>query len=263
MYAEIPQLKRGIYAEMMGILESGGALVVQPAAHYFEGGVHVRSDMSTALPGLFAAGECAGGLFGANRVSAATTEMLVEGAVAGVTAACFAKDAPSGGELDQGCAAHVEEELLAPFGRTDGPDPVALVGALRETTGGAIGVIRNGIALDRASRGLADIAEALGRSSLSSMERRYNQQWRSYMELRAMLPCAQAIVASSMERQESRGVFVRSDCPNTDNEFCLFNVLVTPDGSTLRKSVELVRAQPERGVWSYQDYIQKTVDEMD
>lgn len=91
LYHDLPSLSKGMYADIMEIFHSGRCVTCAPFAHYFEGGVRVDENMTAAIPGLFAAGECTGGMFGANRVSAATTEMLVEGNIAGTSAAAYAR----------------------------------------------------------------------------------------------------------------------------------------------------------------------------
>ncbi len=263
LYRDLPPLTTGIYADIMKIFAAGRSLTVQPAAHYFEGGIRVAPDMSTALPGLFAAGECAGGLFGANRVSAATTEMLVEGAAAGRSAAAFAQGAAAP-VVDSAALDQLEEELLRPFGRTGGPAPHELKRRLHEITGSSLTVIRREEELKKALAGLKELEAQLPLVSFTDRNRTYNRQWREYLELRNMLPCAWAITRSALLRRESRGVHVRSDCPQTDNSRCLYNIVLSHRGGveTLVPAV-LTHTKPRDGVWRYTEYIEQVVEELD
>lgn len=263
MYQELPALSKGIYKEIMESLAQGHALNIQPAAHYFEGGVRVSKDMSTTLPGLFAAGECTGGMFGANRVSAATTEMLVEGAQAGLSAAAFAqRTAQLPLPLQE--LSRLEEELLAPFTRSGGPAPWQLRQRLHEITARSLMVIRTEEKLTQALAQLEELKEQLSQVSFTDTQRLYNRQWREYLELRSMIPCAQAITRSALLRRESRGVHIRSDHFYTDNQNFLHHIALS--GESLAESflpAASGQAAPESGIWEYTQYIEKIVDELE
>lgn len=263
LYADLPSLKTGIYADIMKIFEEGRSITVQPSAHYFEGGIRVNPDMSTCVAGLYAAGECSGGMFGANRVSAATTEMLVEGAVAGRSAAVFARGCeepvvrPAGLEK-------LEAELLLPFTGKAGTAPQELKKRLHGITGESLTVIRCEKKLTAALEALKQLEEELLTVSLVDGERAYNRQWREYLELRNMLPCAKAIVKSALLRRESRGVHIRSDYFKTDNDNYLYNVVL--QGCDLQEKLAeavMTRTRPETGCFAYPDYIEKVVALLD
>lgn len=263
LYTDLPPLKTGMYADIMKIFEAGRSLTIEPAAHYFEGGIRVAADMHTKVPGLFAAGECAGGLFGANRVSAATTEMLIEGAQAGKSAAAFAAGSdlmqPDGAQLDQ-----LEAALLHPFATKDGPAPHALKKRLHEITGSSLTVIRCEQALRQALADLEDLEAQLQTVSLADGQRVYNQQWRQYLELRNMLPTARAITQSALLRRESRGVHIRSDYFKTDNDQCLYNIVLSgAQFQAQQVPAVLTKRQPEAGAWRYTDYIERVVETLD
>ena len=263
LYADLPPLKTGMYADIMKIFEAGRSLTIEPAAHYFEGGIRVATDMSTQVPGLFAAGECAGGLFGANRVSAATTEMLIEGTQAGKTAAAFAAGSdllqPDSAYLDQ-----VEAALVRPFEQKDGPMPQQLRKQLHEITGRSLTVIRCEQQLTQALEALEALEQALQTVSFGDSQRVYNQQWRQYLELRNMLPTARAITKSALLRRESRGVHIRSDFLTTDNDHCLYNIVLSGAQMQARQvPAVLTKRKPEAGAWSYTEYIAHIVDTMD
>ena len=125
----------------MKIFESGRSLTVQPSAHYFEGGIRINVKGETNIEGLYAAGECSGGLFGANRVSAATTEMLVEGAQAGKYAALYAKNHRME-ELTENEVNGIAECLMVPFARKTGCRVSDLKQRLHVITAESIPVVR-------------------------------------------------------------------------------------------------------------------------
>ena len=141
LYRDLPPLEKGIYADIMKIFQADRAVTVQPTAHYFEGGVRIDERCAAGLAGLYAAGECTGGMFGANRVSAATTEMLVEGARAGESAGLFAKEAgtamASSGKLEE-----LEHALCAGFGRKGRTTTTQMLRRLRACVGESLTVVR-------------------------------------------------------------------------------------------------------------------------
>lgn len=262
LYTDLPPLKTGIYADIMKILEAGRALTVTPAAHYFEGGVHVNANMETAVRGLYAAGECAGGMFGANRVSAATTEMLVEGARAGSSAGAYAREAGLTAVSSDTLAA-IESELLRPFANS-GPRPGTLKKEIQDIAGGCLTVIRSGEKLEQALGQLNDMQDnALGQIGVTDQNRICNRQWLDYLEARSMLLTARAIVQSALLRSESRGVHIREDCFVTDNQAFFKNTVI--ENISLASRLDDVKTpymQAPRERMPYIDYIEQVVEKL-
>jgi succinate dehydrogenase/fumarate reductase flavoprotein subunit len=225
LYKDLPSLSKGIYSDIMEIFLHDRSVTVAPFAHYFEGGIRIDAQMKTAVPGLFAAGECTGGMFGANRVSAATTEMLIEGNIAGASAAAFAAQAKTVPASNDTLAA-LEEDLLRPFATDGGPSPVELRSRLHATTGTSLMVLRNAETLDAASAEVEALRRMLPEVSLVSNDRRYNKEWMEYLHLRNGLITAAAILKSASARKESRGVHVREDHLYTDNLHYLKNAVI-------------------------------------
>lgn len=225
LYRDLPSLSEGIYRDIMELFHSGHAVTVAPFAHYFEGGIRVDAEMRTKVPGLFAAGECTGGMFGANRVSAATTEMLIEGNIAGASAAAYAAVCPLKAASSPLLEA-MEGELLCPFGSTGGTSPIDIRKGLHEATSASLMVLRSGEKLDKALADVAALGRTLAGCSLSSGDRRYNKEWLEYLQLRNGLLTASAILKSASLRKESRGVHVREDYPFTDNVHFLKNIVI-------------------------------------
>lgn len=230
LYRDLPSLNTGIYHDIMDIFLSDHAVTVAPFAHYFEGGIRVDTSMSTGVPGLFAAGECTGGMFGANRVSAATTEMLIEGNIAGKSAATYAAAAPQR-NADAALLSRMEQELLIPFGTHGGSSPVEIRAQLHRATKSSLMVLRNAEKLAQASREVDELRAELPRASLSSSDRRYNREWMEYLQLRSGLTTAAAILKAAGLRKESRGVHVREDFLYTDDIHYLKNLVIA--GETL------------------------------
>lgn len=246
----LPQLRRGIYAELMALHDRQGGLSVSAAGHYFDGGIAVSADMATSVPGLFAAGECTGGLFGANRVAAATTQMLVQGAQAGQSAARFALSAgprtPDPAALEQ-----LRAEVLAPFSCTGGESPRRLRSEVSEIISRSAGIVR----CERDMLlGLQQLAQTDRPVTLSQKERAANRGWLDYLEARSLRACGEAILRCSLARRESRGVFMRSDYPMTDNDGFLCET-VLQNGKVSLHGITQPAAEPGR--FDYFDYLER------
>lgn len=262
LYNDLPSLSKGIYGDIMKIFREGGCVTCAPFAHYFEGGIRVDDEMRTKIPGLLAAGECTGGMFGANRVSAATTEMLIEGGIAGASAASYAKDcaAPqAAGTLLK----DIEEELLRPFSAEVGTSPVELRKSMHEVTARALSVIRRGDVLEDALGEISSLRAGLGSVSLSTKDRRYNKEWIEYLQLRNGLLTAAATVKAAYMRKESRGVHFREDYPYTDNERYLKN-LVIKDAALDTEWAEPVHTEihPEPVRKDYIAYVEEVIGKL-
>lgn len=225
LYTDLPSLDKGIYRDILEIFHNDGCVTCAPFAHYFEGGIRIDSDMATVLPGLFAAGECTGGMFGANRVSAATTEMLIEGDIAGTSAAEYVRKVTVG-EASNKTIKALEEDLLLPFGNQNGASPIEIRKNLHQITGESLMVIRNEESLVKAADDLKTLCAELPKVSFSTSDRRYNKEWLEYLQLRNGLITAAATVKSATMRKESRGVHVREDYLYTDNINFLKNVVI-------------------------------------
>jgi len=259
LYDMLPSLSMGIYKDIMEIIGRGEALVVTPAAHYFVGGIRINERMESSIPGLFAAGECAGGLFGSNRVSAATTEMLIEGAVAGESAGAYALKA----EPVKACEDivwHLCEQLQKPFGNTGGKSPRELIQAMHKVTSKGLSVLKNEEDMTTAfDETLSLLNTELPNVTFSSKSKIYNREWQDFLQLRSSLVVAGAILKSALLRKESRGCHIRTDYLYTDNDEFLKNIVIKD--ILFNTEMENVKNNfcTDKGKVAYQKYIEEVV----
>jgi len=189
---------------------------VGPTCHYMMGGVRVGAEGGeTTVPGLFAAGEAAAGLHGANRLGGnSLSDLLVFGRRAGMAAAQHAKLAAAP-TVDPDQIQLAEREMLGPFSRKDGENPYALHGELQETMQDLAGIFRVERDLSQALLDIQEMKERAGQLSISG-SRMFNPGWHLCRDLKSMLTIAEAVTRSALARQESRGAHSRLDYPNYD-----------------------------------------------
>jgi len=244
------------FSELMAKLREGYAAEVGPAAEYFEGGIRINERCETSLPGLYAAGECSGGLFGANRVAAATTEMVVEGAIAGREAVKLAaKDETP--PIDEKQVEHLTQECTRFFDREDGVTVAELRGRLRRLAYEKVGVIRNGKCLSEACKAVNELEESLGQVTVATKRRAYNREWMESIELRNMVQCLLLSARAARERTESRGVHVREDYPVVDNVHWRQHLVMQQDGEdcTMRHVPVISRTEIPKEQIPYEEAI--------
>jgi succinate dehydrogenase / fumarate reductase flavoprotein subunit len=199
---------------------------VGPTTHYVMGGVRVNSDtqMST-VPGLFAAGECAAGINGANRLGGnSLSDLLVFGKRAGEFAAKYAKDHQAG----RVAAEQVNETAriaLEPFERgTSGESPYQVQYALQDVMQDLVGIVRNESEMRRALDLLQELRARAARVGVGG-HREYNPGWHAALDLHNLLTVSEAVTRCALERKESRGGHFRDDYPEKDNAYSSFNLI--------------------------------------
>jgi succinate dehydrogenase / fumarate reductase flavoprotein subunit len=206
---------------------------IGPTTHYVMGGVKVDGDTQMSdVPGLFAAGECAAGLHGANRLGGnSLSDLVVFGKLAGEYAAKFAKE-NGAGSINSQQVDDAARQALEPFNRTGGVPPYEVQQKLQEMMQDLVGIVRREDEMERALVGLRELNELASKVVVPG-NREYNPGWHTALDLRNLLTVSEAITLSAIERKESRGAHFRDDYPNKDEDAAKFNLVIrrAPDGS--------------------------------
>jgi succinate dehydrogenase / fumarate reductase flavoprotein subunit len=210
------------------------SMEVGPTMHYIMGGVRVDAETGAAtVPGLFAAGECAGGMHGANRLGGnSLSDLLVFGQRAGQGAADYTSGLKSQPAVDQADVDASAADMLGPFDRSDGENPYDVQRDLQQTMNDLVGIIRTGAELEQALQRIAGLKERAARTGVEG-NRQYNPGWHLAVDLRSMLAVSEAIAKAALERTESRGGHTRDDYPSASEELGKMNIVVRqgPDGA--------------------------------
>ena len=221
------------FKELADVDITQGPMEVGPTCHYMMGGIRVEAETAkSSVPGLFAAGEAAAGLHGANRLGGnSLSDLLVFGRRAGLAAAEHAKtvqDRP----IDFGQIEAATREMLAPFARKDGENPYTIHRDLQKTMQNLVGIFRNKEDLIHALEELEKLKERTGRLSVEG-SRLFNPGWHLAQDLKAMLTVSEAVTRSALARQESRGAHSRIDHPGLDATWGAQNNVIVREGSTM------------------------------
>ncbi|MDQ3314164.1 MAG: fumarate reductase/succinate dehydrogenase flavoprotein subunit [Verrucomicrobiota bacterium] len=206
-----------------------GPMEVGPTTHYVMGGIRVDSDTQMSrLPGLFAAGECAAGINGANRLGGnSLSDLLVFGKRSGEFAAKFAKENVLGAIDDQQTAA-AAREALEPFDRganAQGEGVYRVQHDLQEMMQGLVGIVRQEEEMQRALQGIQQMRERAGKLGVMG-NREFNPGWHTALDLKNLLTVSEAIALAGLERKESRGAHFREDYPDKDPAFATVNTVI-------------------------------------
>jgi succinate dehydrogenase / fumarate reductase flavoprotein subunit len=228
---------------------------VGPTTHYVMGGIRVDSDTQMSLlPGLFAAGECAAGINGANRLGGnSLSDLLVFGKRAGEFAAQFAKENQLG-DINGNEIEDVAREALRPFERRAGENPYTLQRDLQETMQDNVGIVRNEAEMTSQLEYLRKFWERASHVGVSG-NREFNPGWHTALDLKNLLTVSEAVTRAALERKESRGAQFREDYPNKDERFAKVNTMISkaPDGS-MQIRLESLPEMP--------DYLKQVIEEM-
>jgi succinate dehydrogenase / fumarate reductase flavoprotein subunit len=197
---------------------------VGPTAHYTMGGIRVDPDsQETRVPGLFAAGECAGGMHGSNRLGGnSLSDLLVFGKIAGENAAKFAKNKQAK-SLDSAQIEAYAKEALEPFNREKGKNPFAVHEDLMNVMQTYCGIMRNEADLTKCLSELERLKADADNTMIAGGNRHYNTGWHEVIDLRNMLIVSEAMARSALARKESRGGHARDDYSEMDEKFSKVN----------------------------------------
>ena len=198
---------------------------VGPTMHYMMGGVRVDPDSQMSeVPGLFAAGECAAGLHGANRLGGnSLSDLLVFGKRAGEFAALFAKD-NSLGEVNSAEVEAAEKMALKPFEQQGPEGPFAVQASLQDTMQDLVGIVRQENEMLQALECIVEKLKARADRASVRGNREFNGGWHTAIDLRHLLTVSEIITRAALERKESRGAHFRDDYPNKDDRYGTFNL---------------------------------------
>jgi succinate dehydrogenase / fumarate reductase flavoprotein subunit len=220
---------------------------VAPTCHYMMGGIRVDAETcASTVPGLYAAGEAAGGLHGANRLNGnGISELLVFGRRAGLGAAAYAKEAPEPVQPDRGEAEAADARARAPLGRAKGENPYALQHSLQALMQKEAGIVRSGASLDRALAGIAELRNRT-REMAAPGGASANPGWQCAIDVGSLLATAEAIVRSAQSRRETRGAHVREDYPQLQSSLEEINTVTRRARGAWGVSAEARTAMPAR-----------------
>jgi succinate dehydrogenase / fumarate reductase flavoprotein subunit len=200
---------------------------VGPTMHYTMGGIQVNPETQmTAVPGLFAAGECAAGLHGANRLGGnSLSDLVVFGRLAGLGAVEFAKSVEGTPKADEAQVKAAAEALMAPFERS-GEGPYEVHRDLQEVMQHKVGIMRTEEDLQKAISELDDIEKRVAQVSVEGSIQ-FNPGWHLAQDLKSMIVVSKAVAKCALERRESRGGHTRVDFPEYDEQLSNLNALIS------------------------------------
>jgi succinate dehydrogenase / fumarate reductase flavoprotein subunit len=199
---------------------------VGPTMHYIMGGIRVDADSQmTNVPGLFAAGECASGINGANRLGGnSLSDLIVFGKRAGEYASKFAKSNGQPKVSDAVVDQAIKDSLVAFERGSSGENPYKVQQDLQDTMQALVGIVRTEGEMQEALVKIQALKERASRVGVEG-HREYHAGWHTTLDLRNLLPVSEAITRSAIERKESRGGHFREDYPDKLAEFATFNIL--------------------------------------
>ncbi len=234
------------FKELADVDITKGPMEVGPTCHYVMGGIRVEAETAQAsLPGLFAAGEAAAGLHGANRLGGnSLSDLLVFGRRAGQAAAAYAAQTPQG-TIDSTQIAEAEREMLAPFERGEGENPYAVHRDLQEVMQNLVGIFR---IEEDVVKALGELEKLKQRSARVKVEgsRMFNPGWHLSRDLRSMLMVSEAVARSAQARKESRGAHSRIDYPQLDEQvWGKQHNVISRDGNSMKLTQVPTKVIPE------------------
>jgi succinate dehydrogenase / fumarate reductase flavoprotein subunit len=212
------------FMELAGVDITKEMMEIGPTCHYIMGGVKVDAETTaTAALGLFAAGEVAGGMHGANRLGGnSLSDLIVFGRRAGMGAADYVEGVKGPTGFDQSEVDEAIKEALAPFKRETGENPYDIQRDLQEMMQTNVGIIRTASEIDEAIVQLEEFTERINNLSVKG-GRAYNPGWNLATDLPSMLTVSKCTARGARERKESRGGHTREDFPKADPNYGKIN----------------------------------------
>jgi succinate dehydrogenase / fumarate reductase, flavoprotein subunit len=232
------------FKELADVDITKAPMEVGPTLHYMMGGIRVEAETAqSSLPGLFAAGEAAAGLHGANRLGGnSLSDLLVFGRRAGLAAAQYAKEVTAP-KLDKGQVSAGENEALSGFQRPGGENPYAVHRDLQKVMQNLVGIFRVREDMEKALVELSKLKERAAHTSVEG-SRMFNPGWHMSLELKSMLTVSEAVTRSALVREESRGAHSRIDFPQLSADWGTKNNIVWRDGNAVGLRQERLGEMP-------------------
>jgi succinate dehydrogenase / fumarate reductase flavoprotein subunit len=249
---KLPSMWHQFY-ELAGVDITKEAMEVGPTCHYVMGGVDVDPDTAAAIgvPGLFAAGEVAGGMHGSNRLGGnSLSDLLVFGRRAGVGAADYVK-ANGANPVSEATIAAATTKVEAPFTRTGGENPYAIHHQLQELTQSLVGIIRTKKELEEALVLIEGMHDRIKNVTVTG-GREFNPGFHLSFDLENMLLVAECTANSALIREESRGGHTRDDFPGMNPEWRQVNLICTFDGNKVTSTKQALPSMPKE-LWELFD----------
>ena len=241
----LPSMWHQFY-ELAGVDITKEPMEVGPTCHYVMGGVEVEPDTAAAVgvPGLFAAGEVAGGMHGSNRLGGnSLSDLLVFGRRAGMGAAAYVKQTTAAPVSDATVAA-AAARIEAPFARSGGENSYSLHAELQEVTHNLVGIIRTGAELKEAIEKIAEIRKRSANVAVTG-GRKFNPGFHLAFDLDNMLLVAESTAKSAISREESRGGHTRDDFPGMDAGWRQYNHIASFDGNQVNVRKQALPFMPK------------------
>jgi succinate dehydrogenase / fumarate reductase, flavoprotein subunit len=222
------------FKELADVDITAEPMEVGPTCHYVMGGVEVDPDTAASIvPGLFAAGEVAGGMHGSNRLGGnSLSDLLVFGRRAGLGASGYVDSLAARPVVADGDLTAAERAAQAPFEGQGGENPYTLHQELQQLMNDLVGIIREESEITQALAGLAKLAER-ERNVTVEGHRQFNPGWHLALDLKNMLLISECVAKAALERQESRGGHTRSDYPVASPQWRQVNLICALDGDTV------------------------------
>lgn len=235
------------FRELADVDITAGPMEIGPTCHYVMGGVEVDPETEAAgVPGLYAVGEVAGGMHGANRLGGNSLgDLLVFGKRAGEHAADYAGSVAGGRQAPREADIEAaEKEATAPFSEEGSENPYALQRELQQVMNDLVGIIRRSEDMERAIESVREIKQRARRLTIEG-NRQYNPGWHLAMDLRNMALVSEAIAKAALERAESRGAHTRDDYPATDDEWGKINLVCRESAGDIEIHKQPLPEMPE------------------
>ncbi len=236
------------FKELADVDITAEPMEIGPTCHYAMGGIEVDPDTEVSVvPGLYAVGECSGGMHGSNRLGGnSLSDLIVFGRRAGDAAASYASSLASRPEASEDDIAAAQRDALAPFELEGRENPYPIQQDLQQAMNDLVGIIREGSELERA---LAEVEALKERAKAMSVEghRQYNPGWHLAIDLRNMLLVGECVAKAALAREESRGGHTRNDFPGPNPEWGGKNLVLrlNAEGTGVDMTEQSLPAMPD------------------